>query len=89
MVKSQQRYGISQRRACHALGVCRSVQRYIKRRPDDESRLRDDIIRLAHRYGRYGYKRIKAFDKNLNEIFNVSLLLTESLYQSVIITPPE
>jgi putative transposase len=60
VVKSQQRYGISERRACHALGVCRSVQRYMKRRPDDESRLRDDITRLAHRYGRYGYKRITA-----------------------------
>ena len=26
----------------------------MKRKPDDEGRLRDDIIRLAHRYGRYG-----------------------------------
>ena len=60
MVASQQRYGISERRACHALGVCRSVQRYKKRPPDNEGQLRDDIIRFAHRYGRYGYKRITA-----------------------------
>ena len=60
MVESQQRYGISERRACHALGVCRTVQRYKKRTPDNEAQLRDDIIRLAHRYGRYGYKRITA-----------------------------
>lgn len=32
----------------------------MKRKPDDEGQLRDDIIRLAHRYGRYGYKRITA-----------------------------
>ena len=60
MLESQQRYGISERRACYALGVCRTVQRYKKRTPDNENRLRDDIIRLAHRYGRYGYKRITA-----------------------------
>ena len=59
-MQSQQRYGISERRACHALGVCRSVQRYRKRTGDDEDRLREDIIRLAQRYGRYGYRRITA-----------------------------
>ncbi len=59
-MQSQQRYGISERRACDALGVCRCVQRYKKRPPDDEGRLREDIICLAHRYGRYGYKRITA-----------------------------
>ena len=57
-MSSQQRYSISERRACHALGVCRSVQRYEKRRVDDEDVLRDDILRLALQYGRYGYKRI-------------------------------
>ena len=59
-MQSQQRYGISERRACGALGVCRSVQRYRKRTADDEDRLREDIIRLAQRYGRYGYRRITA-----------------------------
>lgn len=56
----QQRYGLSERRACAALGVSRSVQRYRKRTPDDEEHLRSEIIRLARRYGRYGYKRITA-----------------------------
>ena len=32
----------------------------MKRRSDDEGPLREDIVRLAHRYGRYGYKRITA-----------------------------
>ena len=60
MIKAQQRYGISERRACKALGVTRSVQRYKKRKADDEAQLRTDIIRLAHQYGRYGYRRITA-----------------------------
>lgn len=56
----QQKYGTSERRACKALGVFRSVQRYQKRKPDDEAGLRKDITRLALKYGRYGYKRITA-----------------------------
>ena len=45
---------------CRALGVNCSVQRYQKRKPDDEDALRTDITRLALMYGRYGYKRITA-----------------------------
>ena len=60
MVHAQQKYGISERRACKALGVCRSVQRYQKRSPDNEGQLRKDITRLAIKYGRYGYRRITA-----------------------------
>ncbi len=44
-------------------GVCRSVQRYQKKSADDEEVLRKDILRLALRYGRYGYKRITALLK--------------------------
>ena len=36
------------------------VQRRNPRGPDDEGRLVADIIELAHRYGRYGYRRIAA-----------------------------
>lgn len=36
------------------------MQRYKHKRPSDEESLRADIIRLASRYGRYGYKRITA-----------------------------
>jgi transposase InsO family protein len=57
-VHVQQKYGTSERRACKALGVFRSVQRYQKRNPDDEAHLRKDITHLALKYGRYGYKRI-------------------------------
>lgn len=36
------------------------MRRYKTKRPDDEVQLRSDIIRLASKYGRYGYRRITA-----------------------------
>lgn len=52
--------GISERRACRALGQYRSTQRKIPTTPDDEAALTADIIELARQYGRYGYRRITA-----------------------------
>jgi len=51
---------VSERRACMALGQHRSTQRKVPRGPDDEERLRADIIELARQYGRYGYRKIAA-----------------------------
>lgn len=58
-----QRYGISERRACAVLGQQRSSQRYNQKTESDEVALRRDIVRLASRYGRYGYRRITAMLK--------------------------
>lgn len=55
-----QRYGVSERRACTVLGHSRSSQRYPKQSRTDEASLRQDIVRLAGQYGRYGYRRITA-----------------------------
>jgi transposase InsO family protein len=55
---------ISQRRACEVLGQARSTQR---RSPDtsaEEKQLTRDIIDLATRFGRYGYRRITAMLNN-------------------------
>ena len=52
--------GISERRACRALGQYRSTQRKNPTTPDDEAALTADIIELARQYGRYGYRRITA-----------------------------
>lgn len=52
--------GISERRACRALGQHRSTQRKIPTTRDDEAALTADIIALARQYGRYGYRRITA-----------------------------
>jgi len=53
-------YRVSERRACRVLGQCRATQRYEARRLEDEERLRNDVISLSKKYGRYGYKRITA-----------------------------
>jgi transposase InsO family protein len=42
------------------VGQARSTQRYRARAPDDEAALTDAIVRLAGRFGRYGYRRITA-----------------------------
>lgn len=55
-----QRYGMAERRACHALGVQRTTIRHCPKHTGDEERLRGDIVRLAGRFGRYGYRRITA-----------------------------
>jgi transposase InsO family protein len=52
--------GVSERRACAALGQHRSTQRKIIRTREDEAALTADIIALARTYGRYGYRRVTA-----------------------------
>jgi putative transposase len=52
--------GVSERRACAALGQHRSTQRKIIRTREDEAALTADIIALAKTYGRYGYRRVTA-----------------------------
>jgi putative transposase len=52
--------GVPERRACRVLGQHRSTQRKPPRTPDDEAALTADIVALATRYGRYGYRRITA-----------------------------
>jgi putative transposase len=51
---------VPERRACRVLGQHRSTQRKPPRRPDDEAALTADIVALATRYGRYGYRRVTA-----------------------------
>jgi putative transposase len=56
--------GISERRACRAIGQPRSTQRHERKTPDDGERLISQIIKLATQYGRYGYRRITALLRN-------------------------
>ena len=52
--------GVSERQACKVLEQHRSTQRKAPRGADDEAKLTADIVGLAKRYGRYGYRRITA-----------------------------
>jgi len=51
---------VSERRACQALGQHRSTQRKVPRGQPDEDALTADLIELARKYGRYGYRKISA-----------------------------
>lgn len=56
----QERLGVSERRACKVVEQPRSTQRHVEKERADEKKLREDIVFLASKYGRYGYKRITA-----------------------------
>ena len=58
MVLVQQRLGVSERRACRVLGQARSTQRREKKVKEDEEALREDVVKLARRFGRYGYRMV-------------------------------
>ena len=51
---------ISERRVCRVINQPRSTQRHSTVGRCDDGRLRSEIIRLALKYGRYGYRRITA-----------------------------
>ena len=54
----RQRLGVSERHACRVLGQSRATQRRVKKVRSDEAALRRDVVRLAGRFGRYGYRQI-------------------------------
>ena len=54
---------VSERRTCRALGQHRSTQRKVPRGREDEAALTADLVALAERYGRYGYRKICALLK--------------------------
>ena len=60
----RQALGVSERRACRTLGQHRSTQRKRPHGRDDEARLTEDVVELARKYGRYGYRQVTAL---LNE----------------------
>ena len=64
MIQVKDKLGVSERRACKILDHSRSTQRRTLSLPSDEKQLTDDIIALAARYGRYGYRRITALLNN-------------------------
>jgi transposase InsO family protein len=55
---AQGKLGVSERRACRVLGQARSTQRRQLWVKDDEAALTREIVDLAGRYGRYGYRTV-------------------------------
>jgi putative transposase len=62
--------GISERRACRAIGQARSSQRYVVVKRIDEDEVRAEIIELATLYGRYGYQTICDIMRNKGRKIN-------------------
>ena len=56
----QQVLEVSERRACRVIGQPRGTQRYEKRWAEDEAQLREQIVSLTSRFGRYSYRRVTA-----------------------------
>ena len=64
MILVRDKLGVSERRACKILEHCRSTQRRTLSLPSDEEQLTGNIVSLATKYGRYGYRRITALLNN-------------------------
>jgi len=64
VLQVSQKLAVSERRACKVLEQARATQRRNLSPPSDEKQLTNDIIALATRYGRYGYRRITALLNN-------------------------
>jgi len=63
VIYAQQILGYSQRKICRALGQSRGSFRKPKKVKEGEEALTQDIVRLASKYGHYGYKRITSLLK--------------------------
>jgi putative transposase len=64
VLQVSQKLAVSERRTCKVLEQARATQRRSLSPPPDEKQLTDDIIGLATKYGRYGYRRITALLNN-------------------------
>ena len=57
-------FDLSERRVCRAIVQPRSSQRYVAHIPDRDKPLIQEVVKLAEKYGRYGYRRITALLQN-------------------------
>jgi transposase InsO family protein len=58
-------FEVSERRACRVIRQSRSTQRYLLQVREDEGPLREAIVMLASKFGRYGYRRVTALLHNV------------------------
>jgi transposase InsO family protein len=72
---------VSERRACKVLEQARATQRRNLSPPSDEEQLTNDIIALATRYGRYGYRRITALLNNNEHGWRVNHKRVERIWR--------
>lgn len=58
VIALEEAYWVSERRACRAIGFCRTSHRYRSHRRDDRA-LRQRIVEIAETRVRYGYRRVQ------------------------------
>ena len=54
----REKLGVSERRACRVIGQARTTQRRELRASEVEERLTEEVVDLASRFGRYGYRTV-------------------------------
>jgi putative transposase len=59
----QKKFGLSERRACRAIGQPRSTQRYVGHKPEKDLPLLERMAALSRENPRYGYRRVWALLK--------------------------
>jgi putative transposase len=62
-------HGMSERRACKAIGCCRMTMRYETTRPDDAA-LRERMKAIAHERRRFGYRRVHVLLRREGHLVN-------------------
>ena len=62
-------HGMSERRACKAIGGCRMTVRYNSRRPDDAV-VRERMLMIARERRRFGYRRLLALLRREGHVVN-------------------
>jgi putative transposase len=74
-------FGMSERRACKAIGCCRTTVRYESTRPDDRD-LRERMKAIAHERRRFGYRRVHILLKREGYLVNHKKLFRSSVRRS-------
>ena len=69
VVHLREAFGMSERRACKAIGCCRMTMRYQTTRVDDAS-LRQRMRAIAQERRRFGYRRLHVLLKREGDLIN-------------------
>ena len=73
----QAELGVSERRACRAIGQLRSTHRYVPLPNPEQEQLKSRVIELATEYGRYGYRQVtnllnmEGFEVGKDRVYNI------------------
>jgi len=81
VIQVSQKLSVSERRACKVLEQARATQRRNLSLTSDEKQLTDDIITLATKYGRYGYRRITALLNDVEHGWRVNHKRVERIWR--------